>query len=78
MVDSGRKKTFIDKLLFAFKPKKCRTDIVEYAEKILDDYTGMTSLRIRRKARQRKTAIITSITLAITIFILCCTLKIFF
>lgn len=53
MVDFGKRKTIIDKLLFAFKPKK-NADIVAYAEKIIDDYTGITTIRSRNKARLRK------------------------
>ena len=80
MVDSGKKKTFIDKLLIALKPRKRRTDIVDYAEKIIDDYTGATMVRIRQRERRAKLsrALVLTVLSAVTIVILCCTLKIFF
>ena len=80
MVDSGGKKTFIDKLLFALKPKKSRTDIVEYAEKIIDNYTGITAERMRRRDGIRKAAasVISLISVTIVLFIMCYALKRFF
>lgn len=53
MVDFGKRKTIINKLLFAFKPKK-NADIVAYAEKIIDDYTGVSSIQARKKAQRKK------------------------
>ena len=80
MVDSGKKKTFIDKLLIALKPRRNRTDIVDYAEKIIDDYTGVTMLRIRRQERAAKKnrAIVLWFLLSVSVVILWYTLKIFF
>lgn len=79
MVDSGRKKTFIDKLLFVLKPKKTRSDIVDYAEKIIDDYTGCTAGRKRRREKRINItiSIILPITAVFVMYILCYALKIF-
>lgn len=78
-VDDRKKNTFINKLLFAFKPKRS-TDIVAYADKIIDDYTGLTMLRNRRRDRRLKKAAIAvfSISSLACIGILWCTFKIFF
>ncbi len=78
-VDDRKKNTFINKLLFVFKPKRS-TDIVEYADKIIDDYTGLTLLRTRRRDKRLKKAMIAvfSISTVACIGILWCTFKIFF
>lgn len=79
MVDSGRKKTFIDKLLFVLKPKKSRADIVDYAEKIIDDYTGRTAVRKRQRQHRQSTALWFFILVmpVLVMLILCYALKIF-
>ncbi len=78
-VDDRKKKTLITRLLFAFKSKRT-TDIVAYADKIIDDYTGLTTLRSRRRDRRlKKAAMIVSTTSAVAcIGILWCAFKIFF
>lgn len=78
-VDDRKKKTLIDRLMFVFRPKRS-ADIVAYAEKIIDDYTGLTTLRIRRRDRRlRKAALIISTASAVAcIGIICCAFKIFF
>ncbi len=78
-VDDRKKKTFIDKLLFVFKPRRS-ADIVTYADRIIDDYTGLTALRIRRRDRRlRRAAVIASLVSCVAFLgILCCILKIFF
>ncbi len=78
-VDDRKKNTFINKLLFVFKPKRSN-DIVTYAEKIIDDYSGLTLLKMRRRDRRlKKLAIITfSISTAVCVGILWFTFKIFF
>lgn len=78
-VDDRKKNTFINKLLFVFKPKRS-TDIVEYADKIIDDYTGLTLLRNRRRDRRLKKVMIAifSVSTVVCIGILWCTFKIFF
>lgn len=79
MVDSGKKKTLINKLLFAFKPKRS-TDIVAYADKIIDDYTGITDMRLRKiKHRKKKISLVLKILSAMAFpCILWCFFKIFF
>ena len=79
MVDSGKKKTFIGKLLFVFKPKRS-TDIVAYAEKIIDDYTGVTDMRLRAAKRRKKklSLIFKSLLLFSLPCIIWCFFKIFF
>lgn len=78
-VDTQKKKTLINRLLFAFRPKK-QTDIVEYAEKIIDDYTGITAIRERRKKRRMKRLSLMAISVSAIAFtfIMWCILKIFF
>ena len=78
-VETRKKKTIITKLLFAFRPKR-QTNIVEYAEKIIDDYTGVTAIREkRRKRRMKRISFVAVSTSAIAFtFILWCILKIFF
>lgn len=78
-VDDRKKNTFINKLLFVFRPKRS-TDIVAYADKIIDDYTGLTLLRTRRRDRRLKKLSIAVYTASIVVCIgiLWCTFKIFF
>lgn len=78
-VDDRKKKTFINRLIFAFKPKR-PADIVAYADKIIDDYTGLTALRYRRKEKRlRKISIITLTASSVVLLcILWCAFKIFF
>lgn len=80
MVDSGGKKTFIDKLLLVLKPRRSRGDIVEYAESIIDDYTGLKNRRHRqsRGIRRAALAVVCLISLTIILLTLRCALKIFF
>ena len=78
MVEYGKKKTLINRLLFVLKPKR-NSDIVTYADKIIDDYTGLSALRLRRKERRRKKILSVAplfITSALIIF--WCFFKIFF
>ena len=78
-VETHKKKTIIKKLFFAFRQKK-QTDIVEYAEKIIDDYTGITSIRERQRHRRIKKLSFIAVSLSTIAFslILWCILKIFF
>ena len=78
-VDDRKKKTFINRILFVFKPKRT-DDIVAYADKIIDDYTGLTALRSRRREkRMKKVFVITmSASMAVFLCILWCAFKIFF
>lgn len=75
MVDFGKRKTIINKLLFAFKPKR-NADIVAYAEKIIDDYTGVSSIAARKKARRKRKLI--SLLRIFSLFALPATLWCFF
>lgn len=79
-VDDRKKKTLINRLLFVFSRPKRSADIVAYADKIIDDYTGLTTLRLRRRDRRlRKAALIISTASAVAcIGIICCAFKIFF
>lgn len=78
-IETRKKKTIITRLLFAFKPKK-QTDIVEYADKIIDEYTGITAIRERRRKRQMQRFSFLAIFASTVIFsfILWYILKIFF
>ena len=79
MVDSGKKKTLINRLIFAFKPRRT-TDIVAYAEKIIDDYTGITDMRLRKQKHRRKKLSLALKILSAMAFpcIIWCFFKIFF
>ncbi|MBE7012655.1 MAG: hypothetical protein E7416_01050 [Ruminococcaceae bacterium] len=79
MVDSGKKKNLFDRLIIALKPKKEPVDIVEYAERIISDYTGSASDGVRKKKNQSNfpSAIISVIIIAVSLCIIYCTLKIF-
>ncbi len=65
-VDNGKRKTFINKLLYVFKPKPS-WDIVACAEKIIDDYTGLTTLRSRRRERRLRNVLLAAVVLCIAI-----------
>ena len=79
MVDYGKNKKILTRLFFAFKSKKS-TDIVSYAEKIIDDYTGLSALRSHRLQRRKKRLARIYIPLFSVSFLifLCLIFKIFF
>ena len=79
MVDYGKNKKILTRLLFAFKSKKS-ADIVSYAEKIIDDYTGLSTLRSHKIQHRKKrlAKVYTPILSVLFIFLLCLIFKIFF